>query len=62
MVKTTYGYHLMYFVGATPIWEEYVDQQLMAEKATAMMDAIVADYALEVDYSAISLGFVDMAA
>ena len=34
----------------------------MAEKATAMMDAIVADYALEVDYSAISLGFVDMAA
>ena len=62
MVKTTYGYHLMYFVDATPIWEEYVDQQLMAQKATAMMEAIVADYTLDVDYSAIVLGYVDMAA
>lgn len=62
MVKTTYGYHLMFFVDSTPIWEQYVDQQLMTEKATAMMEAIVADYALEVDYSAISLGYVDMAA
>ena len=62
MVKTTYGYHLMYFVGSTPIWEEYVDQQLMTEKATEMMEAIVADYTLDVDYSAIVLGYVDMAA
>ena len=62
MVKTTYGYHLMFFVGSTPIWEEYVDQQLMTEKATEMMEAIVADYTLDVDYSAIVLGYVDMAA
>ena len=61
MVKTTYGYHLMYFVGSTPIWEQYVEQQLMAEKANEMLQSIVKDYAMEVDYSAVSLGYVNMA-
>ena len=34
----------------------------MAEKANTMMETIVADYPMEVDYSAISLGYVNMAA
>lgn len=62
IVKTQFGYHLMFFVDSTPVWEEYVNQNLMAEKANTMMETIVADYPMEVDYSAISLGYVNMAA
>ena len=62
IVKTTYGYHVMYFVGSTAIWQEYVSQQLVAEKSSAMMQELTAAYPMEVDYSAISLGYVDMAA
>ena len=61
-MKTQFGYHLMFFVGSTPVWEDYVNQSLMAEKANTMMETIVADYPMEVDYSAISLGYVNMAA
>ena len=62
MVKTTYGYHLMYFVDQSLIWKDYVHQNLMAEKANQLMETVVADFPLEVDYSAISLGYVDMQA
>lgn len=60
IVKTNYGYHLMYFVDSTPIWEHYSYQDLVAEKTSAMMQELVADYAMDVDYSAITLGVVDM--
>ena len=62
IVKTSYGYHLMYFVEKTPIWQDYTEGTLVAEKANAMMEGIVAEYPLDVDYSAIVLGYVDMAA
>lgn len=61
IVKTTYGYHVMYFVDSTAIWQEYVSQQLLADKSSAMMQELTAQYPMEVDYSAISLGYVDMA-
>lgn len=61
MVKTSYGYHLMYFVGSTPIWEYYVRQDLTTEKTNAMMQELTAQYPMEVDYSAISLGLVNLA-
>jgi len=62
MVKTTYGYHLMFFVGSTPIWEDYTRQALVAEKTNAMMQDLAAQYPMEVDYSAISLGLVNLGA
>ncbi len=61
MVKTNYGYHLMYFVSSTPIWENYARQDFVAEKTNAMMQELTAEYPMEVNYSAISLGLVDMA-
>ena len=61
IVKTTYGYHVMYFVSSTPIWEYYAEQDLMTEKSTAMLDALVAGYPMEVSYGDISLGYVNLA-
>lgn len=61
MVKTRFGYHLMYFVDSNPIWEVYARQQLMAEKTKHMMEELIAQYPMDVNYSAISLGLVDLA-
>ena len=61
IVKTTYGYHLMYFVKSTPIWEFYSRQDLVSEKTNALMADITAQYPMEVEYSAISLGLVNLA-
>ena len=60
MVKTTYGYHLMYFVGSTPVWEYYARQDLIAEQTNALMSSLTSEHPMEVDYSAISLGYVNM--
>ena len=51
----------MYYVGSTPIWERYAKQDLITDKSTKMMEALVAEYPMEVDYSAITLGYVNMA-
>ena len=61
IVKTTYGYHIMYFVGSDPIWYVTAENDLMAEKGNEFMQEILAKYAAEIDYSAIALGDVDLA-
>ena len=61
IVKTTYGYHLMYFVDSTPIWEYYAQQDLVAEKTSAMMEELTESHPMDVDYSAITLGYVNLA-
>ena len=60
LVKTTYGYHVMYFVGSSPIWESYAKSDWVGEQTNAMIDALGEKYPLEVDYSAITLGYVNL--
>lgn len=60
MVKTTYGWHVMYFVGSKPVWKVRAEGDLMNERIAAIGDEINAKYPLAVDYSKILLGFVDM--
>lgn len=60
LVQTNYGYHVMYFVGSTPVWKSYAENDLLSEKISAMIEEIVAKYPMTVDYSSILLGYVDM--
>ena len=60
LVKTTYGWHVMYFVGSKPAWPSYAEGDLMNERIAAVSEEINAKYPLTVDYSKILLGFVDM--
>jgi len=62
LVKTTYGWHIMYYVDSHPVWKNYAENQLTMKLANELLAEIVAQYPLEVDYSAIKLGFVDMSA
>lgn len=61
VVKTDYGYHLMYFVSRTPIWEYYTRQDYILDKSNAMVQELIDQQGVEVDYSAITLGLVNLA-
>ena len=62
LVKTVYGWHVMYFVDRYPIWHYRAESDLFTVMANQMVDDTIAKYPLEVDYSAILLGYVDMSA
>lgn len=62
IVRTELGFHIMYFSGSTPLWSEYALSDLLSERSNAMMLESMDRYPMEVDYSAIKLGFVDMSA
>ena len=55
LVKTEYGYHVMYFVGSDPCWISYVESDIVTERSNNFVNETVAKYPLTVDYSAILL-------
>ena len=62
LVKTTYGYHIMYYVSSTPIWETYAKSGWVNEKTNAFIKKLAEDHPMEVDYSAIKLGYLNLGA
>ena len=61
IVKTALGYHIMYFSGSRPVWKDQVQQELLNQRGTAMINATTEKYPMTVDYSAITLGYVNLA-
>ena len=57
IVKTSYGYHIMFFVGQTDTqgWMESTKEQLMNEQLSQRVDDLCAEYPLRFDYTKISL-------
>ena len=62
LVKTKYGYHIMYFVSSTPIWETYAKSGWVSEKTNEFIKKLADDHPMEVDYSAIKLGYLNLGA
>jgi len=62
LVQTNYGYHVMFYVGSTPAWQAYAQEDLLSERANAMVLNVMERHPLEVDYEAIALGYIDLAA
>lgn len=61
LVKTDFGYHIMYFVGAEAGWIRYSRSGAAEEKASELLDQTVESYPVEVTYEKISLGYVNLA-
>ena len=59
MVKTLYGYHLMYFVQSQPTWYVYAKNSAQSELVQETLEALVEKYHADVKYSRIVLGTVD---
>jgi len=61
IVKTEFGYHIMFFVNSTPQWVEYAKSDFIQEKVTVQVTAATEKYPLRVEYDKIVLGLVDLA-
>lgn len=55
LVKTTYGYHIMFYVDAQPQWLSVAKSDYTSEKISDMVSQAIEQYPLEVDYDAIAL-------
>ena len=62
IVRTELGFHIMYFSGSTPIWESQVQSELMGQRGSDLLFEMTEKYPMTVDYSAVTIGFVDMTA
>ena len=61
VVRTDLGFHVMYFSGSNVLWPTYVRQDMQAEYQQNCVTAAVEKYPMEVDYSAILLGYLNLA-
>lgn len=58
LVKTDYGYHVMFFVSSTPQWQYYAEKDWRTEQVNNLVKALNESYPMEVDYSKITLGLL----
>lgn len=60
LVKTNYGYHIMYYVSGEEGWIRVCRNGVRSEKAQTMLDELVAASEMKVNYKNIVLGEVDL--
>ncbi len=60
LVKTNYGYHIMYFVGSDLIWQVTAEQDILVEKGNEFLQGVLAEHPADVNYSAMVLGNVSL--
>ena len=60
LVKTQYGYHIMYFVGSHELWYATAEADMISDMISTAIPAAMENYPMVVDYGAIKLGVVDM--
>ena len=60
LVRTKYGYHLMYFVNSREKWYSYAKNSLLTELSNQMIEDAMADYPMTVNYKKIVLSTVDL--
>lgn len=61
IVKTEFGYHIMYFCGSTPVWQETARNDLLNKKINDFVENTADKYPLTVEYSKILLTYVSLA-
>lgn len=60
IVKTEFGYHIMYFVGSEVVWPYYAEQDMLAKAENEFFTAVMEKHPMEVDYSAIAMAAVSL--
>ena len=60
LVRTDFGYHIMYFADGRPMWKANAEADLSNQISRDILDEIIARYPMDVKYSEILLGFADL--
>ena len=61
LVKSEYGYHIMYFSGTYPIWQYQSQDALVMERSNSFIAAGEEKWPMSVNYKKIVLGQMDLA-
>lgn len=60
LVKTQFGYHIMYFSASRPQWRTYAQQDWKTEQTTALLENMTKSHPIQVSYDKIQLGLVPL--
>lgn len=60
LVRTSYGYHIMYYVCGDEGWIRYSTEGILYEKGTELLESILDAYPMEVYYNKIALGQIEI--
>lgn len=60
IIKTQFGYHIMYFVSGEPQWLNAATTQLLSERTTAMIDEAEVKWPMDIDYRKVALADLDL--
>ena len=60
VVRTDLGFHVMYFSGSRVLYPTYARQDMIAEYQQNLVNEAVDKHPVEIDYSAIVLGYLDL--
>ena len=60
LVKTSYGYHIMFYVKSTPSWIVYTRNTIQDVRLAELIDTSKKDYPITTDFDAIKLGDPDV--
>jgi len=62
LVRTSYGYHVMFYVGSSLVWDQYAREDLISQWANDLVMQTMEKHPMVVDYNVMELGFVNMGA
>ena len=60
LVKTEYGYHVMYFVKSQSVWFTNAESDLLETIAAEIVPALLEKYEMSCDFSSMVLGYVEL--
>ena len=60
LVRTTYGYHVMFFVAGEEGWHRAAKQDLLSTACSEFLENALAESPMEVEYKKIRLGEVEL--
>ena len=60
IVRTKYGYHIMYFISKEDMWITASRKQLITQEANAIMDDILEQYPIQTEMEKVALGVVEL--
>lgn len=60
VVKTEFGYHIMYFVGSRDKWFVEAESKLLSERAAEIVPEALEHYKLKINYRKIALPFMSL--
>ena len=60
IVKTEFGYHLMFYVAGRPVWMDAVRSELVGMRSNELLNGILEKYTMEAEFDKILLAYVNL--